>query len=595
MRGRGHGSVNSPNAPSTDWGVVRSVIPYMAEYKARMFGVLLCLIAAKLANVGTPIVLKHLVDNFTAPKNLWVMPVMLLGAYAALRVGTTLFAALREFLSDKVTHHIVRTSALDVFNRLHSLSLRFHLNRQTGGLTRDVERGTRGISTLISFMLFSILPTLIEIMLVGIILVTQYDWTFFAITLATLSLYIGYTISVTEWRTNFRKQMNELDSKANSRAIDSLLNYETVKYFGNERYEANRYDESMQRWEKAAQKSQTTLSVLNVGQSLIISLGVTLMMWRAVVGVMDGKMSVGDLVLVNAFMIQLYLPLNFLGVMYREIKQALADMERMFSLAREQSDVPDKPDAQGFADNAVSIEFKQVGFSYETNRQILRDVSFTVPAGRAYAVVGASGSGKSTLARLLFRFYDVQQGSICLNGHDIRDLKQTDVRAAIGIVPQDTVLFNDSIAYNIRYAKPLATDAEVSSAAQAASIESFIESLPEKYATPVGERGLKLSGGEKQRVAIARCVLKDPPILIFDEATSALDSQTEKQIQLQLKQVAQARTSLIIAHRLSTIIDADRILVMDAGSIVEQGSHSDLLALNGLYAKMWAIQQESAV
>jgi ATP-binding cassette subfamily B protein len=479
-----------------------------------------------------------------------------------------------------------------VFRHLHALSLRFHLARQTGGLTRDVERGQRGISSLISFTLFSILPTLVEIGLVGAILLARYDWTFVAITATALVLYIGFTVGVTEWRTHFRRQMNELDSKANTRAIDSLLNYETVKYFGNEDWEARRYDESMQRWEKAAVKSQTSLSALNVGQSLIIAVAVTLIMWRATVGVVQGRMSVGDLVLVNAFMIQLYVPLNFLGVIYREIKQALADMERLFALVEEHAEIQDLAGARPLVVSGAEVRFEHVEFGYEANRQILHDVSFTIPAGHTVAVVGPSGSGKSTLARLLYRFYDVGSGRITIDGQDIRRVTQASVRASIGIVPQDTVLFNDSIEYNIAYGRPDASHDEIVAAARLAQIHDFIVSLPEGYATAVGERGLKLSGGEKQRVAIARAILKQPAILIFDEATSALDSRAEKAIQAELRQIARDHTTLTIAHRLSTIVDADEILVLDHGRIIERGTHMALLAANGSYARMWRLQQD---
>jgi ATP-binding cassette, subfamily B, heavy metal transporter len=577
------------------YSALRPLTPFLKPHWVRLACAMVFLLAAKLATVSVPIIFKHIIDGFQGDKAKWALPVALLLLYAVMRIATTLFAAIREFFSDKVVQNTVRHAALDVFNHLHGLSLRFHLSRQTGGLTRDVERGTRGISTLISFVFFSIFPTLVEIAMVSAILFTQYDWVFVAITVITLTAYIIFSIAVTEWRTGFRRSMNELDSKANTRAIDSLLNYETVKYFNNEKYEATRYDESLQRWEKAAVKSQTSLSMLNLGQSIIIALGVTAMMWRAVLGVTNGTMTVGDLVLVNAFMIQLYMPLNFLGVMYREIKQALADLERMFTLQKEHTEVPDRADAKAFSAPQVAVKFDNVKFSYEADRVILKGVSFDVPAGHTVAVVGASGSGKSTLARLMFRFYDVTEGKITFNGEDIRGLTQASVRAAIGIVPQDTVLFNDSIGYNIRYGKPTASDDEVKSAARTAYIGAFIESLPQAYETPVGERGLKLSGGEKQRVAIARCVLKNPPLLILDEATSALDSTSERAIQSELKDISKNRTTLVIAHRLSTIIDANQVLVMDDGQIAERGTHDQLLALDGRYAKLWALQQREAV
>jgi ATP-binding cassette subfamily B protein len=491
-----------------------------------------------------------------------------------------------------VTQRAVRKIALQVFRHLHALSLRFHLARQTGGLTRDVERGQRGISSLISYALFSILPTLVEIALVASILLVKYDWTFVTITVVALTAYIAFTIGITEWRTHFRRTMNELDSKANTRAIDSLINYETVKYFGNEEWEARRYDQSMKSWEKAAVKSQTSLSALNVGQSAIIAVAVTLIMWRATVGVVNGTMTVGDLVLVNAFMLQLYVPLNFLGVIYREIKQALADMERLFGLIEEHAEIEDRPGARPLALRGAEVRFAHVDFHYEANRQILHGVSFTIPAGHNVAVVGPSGSGKSTIARLLFRFYDVTSGTITIDGQDIRDVTQSSLRDAIGIVPQDTVLFNDTIEYNIAYGRPEATHDEVVAAAKLAQIHDFIASTPAGYRTPVGERGLKLSGGEKQRVAIARAILKHPAILIFDEATSALDSKSEKLIQAELREIARDRTTLTIAHRLSTIADADEILVLDHGRIVERGSHAALLAANGVYARMWRLQQE---
>ncbi len=583
---------NVPRTQRGDWNTIRTLLPYLWEYKFRVLAAIACLVLAKVANVGVPVLLKRIVDSLDAHTAALIVPFALLVAYGLLRLSTTMFTELREFLFAKVTQRAVRKIALQVFRHLHALSLRFHLQRQTGGLTRDVERGQRGISTLISFALFSILPTLVEIALVSAILIAKYDWTFMAITAGALAVYIAFTVFITEWRTHYRRTMNELDSKANTRAIDSLLNYETVKYFGNEEWEARRYDESLQRWEKAAVQSQTSLSALNIGQSAIIAIAVTLIMWRATVGVVQGTMTIGDLVLVNAFMIQLYIPLNFLGVIYREIKQALADMERLFALIEENAEIRDKPGALPLALRGAEVRFEHVYFSYETNRQILFDVSFTIPAGRTVAVVGPSGSGKSTLARLLYRFYDIGAGRITIDGQDIRDVQQTSLRAAIGIVPQDTVLFNDSIEYNIAYGKPGATRDEIVAAARLAQIHDFIAGLPEGYATPVGERGLKLSGGEKQRVAIARAILKAPHVLIFDEATSALDSKSEKAIQAELSAIAQNHTTLTIAHRLSTIVDADEILVLEHGRIVERGSHASLLAANGVYSRMWRLQQD---
>ncbi|MBV8665617.1 MAG: ABC transporter ATP-binding protein/permease [Burkholderiaceae bacterium] len=582
-------------ATRNDWATIKTLMPYLWAYKWRVMLALAFLVGAKVANVTVPLVLKKLIDSLTIspnhPQALLVLPLGLLVAYGLLRLSTTLFTELREFVFARVTQRAVRTVALQVFRHLHSLSLRFHLNRQTGGVTRDIERGTRGISSLVSYSLFSILPTLVEVTLVLGYLVTHYDKWFALITAGALTCYVAFTVSVTEWRTHFRRTMNDLDSKANVKAIDSLINYETDKYFSNEEYEAQRYDEGLKRFETAAVKSQTSLSLLNTGQSGIIALAVTLILWRATRGVIDGSMTLGDLVLVNSFMIQLYIPLNFLGVLYREIKQSLADMERLFALLDQNKEIADAPNAEALHQRGAEIRFAHVDFSYESKRQILFDVDFTIPAGTTTAVVGHSGSGKSTLSRLLFRFYDIQDGAITIDGQDLREVTQASLRSAIGIVPQDTVLFNDTIEYNIRYGRPDASREDVIAAAKAAYIHDFIESLPDGYATMVGERGLKLSGGEKQRVAIARTVLKNPAILIFDEATSALDSKAEQAIQAQLKEIAQNRTTLVIAHRLSTIADAAQILVLEHGRIAERGTHAQLLAANGAYAQMWERQQ----
>ncbi|MBC7452352.1 MAG: ABC transporter ATP-binding protein/permease [Massilia sp.] len=585
-----------PKVPHrSDWATLKTLLPYLWVYKWRVSAALACLIGAKVANVGIPVVMKHLIDALSIhpsqPGALMVLPLGVLLAYGLLRLSTTVFTELREFLFARVTQRAVRTIALRVFRHLHALSLRFHLNRQTGGMTRDIERGTRGVSSLISYTLFNILPTLVEITLVLGYLIAKYDRWFAIITGIALVTYVTFTVMVTNWRTHFRRTMNDLDSKASTKAVDSLINYETVKYFGNEDYEAKRYDEGLKNFENAAVKSQTSLSVLNTGQSLIIATTVTLILWRATLGVIDGSMSLGDLVLVNAFMIQLYVPLNFLGVIYREIKQSLADMERLFALLDQNREVADSAGATALATHGAQVTFRHVDFSYEAKRQILFDVDFTIPAGTTTAVVGHSGSGKSTMSRLLFRFYDVNAGAITIDGQDVRALTQASLRAAIGIVPQDTVLFNDSIEYNIAYGKPGASRTDIVAAARAASIHDFIESLPDGYATMVGERGLKLSGGEKQRVAIARTLLKDPAILIFDEATSALDSKAEQAIQAQLKEIAKNRTTLVIAHRLSTVADAQQILVLDHGRIVERGTHQSLLAAKGLYAQMWERQQ----
>jgi len=579
----------------SDWATLKTLLPYLWTYKWRVSLALLFMLGAKLANVGVPLVLKKLVDSMSItashPQAMLVLPLGILVAYGALRLSTTLFTELREFVFARVTQRAVRTIALQVFRHLHSLSLRFHLNRQTGGMTRDIERGTRGISSLVSYALFSILPTLIEISLVLGYLVLHYDIWFAGITVVALVSYITFTVTVTEWRTHFRRTMNTLDSSANTKAVDSLINYETVKYFGNEEYEARRYDDGLMRYETAAVKSQSSLSLLNTGQSLIIATAVTLILWRATQGVIDGKMTLGDLVLVNSFMIQLYIPLNFLGVIYREIKQSLADMERLFHLLDENREIADTAEARPLLTGGAQVRFSHVDFSYESKRQILFDVDFTIAAGTTTAVVGHSGSGKSTLSRLLFRFYDINSGRITIDGQDLRDITQASLRQAIGIVPQDTVLFNDSIEYNIAYGKPGASKEEIIAVAKAAHIHDFIESLPDGYNSMVGERGLKLSGGEKQRVAIARTLLKNPAVLIFDEATSALDSKSEQAIQAQLKEIAKDRTTLVIAHRLSTIADAAQILVLDHGHIIERGTHAQLLAADGAYTQMWLRQQ----
>ncbi|GAB4435864.1 MAG: ABC transporter ATP-binding protein/permease [Rhodocyclaceae bacterium] len=580
-----------------DWQTVRRLLPYLLAYRWRVAFALACLIAAKVANVGVPLVFKRMIDALTpmpAAQAALVVPAALLLAYGVLRLSVTAFTELRELIFARVTQRAVRTISLQVFRHLHALSLRFHLDRQTGRLTRDIERGTRSIGSLISYTIYSIVPTLVEVGLVLGILASRYEASFTVIAVLTLAAYISFTVWVTNWRTHLRREANELDSAANSRAIDSLLNYETVKYFNNEEYEARRYDRQLVAWEAAQVKSQMSLSALNIGQSATISVGVTAMMWRAAAGVSAGTMTLGDIVLVNALLIQLYVPLNFLGVLYREIRQALTDIERMFALLDENREVADTPDARTLAAGPCEVRFEDVGFSYDRKRRILSEVDFTIPAGSTLAVVGHSGSGKSTIARLLFRFYDVTSGAVRINGHDVRHLTQASLRSAIGIVPQDTVLFNDSIFYNIQYGRPEATREEVIAAARAARIHDFVERLPEKYDTQVGERGLKLSGGEKQRVAIARALLKNPPILVFDEATSALDSKTEQAIQAELEQAAVGRTTLVIAHRLSTVMNAEQILVLDQGRIVERGTHAELLARGGAYAQMWQIQQREA-
>ncbi|MFY7902948.1 MAG: ABCB family ABC transporter ATP-binding protein/permease [Rubrivivax sp.] len=594
------GSSGGP-APRSDWATLGRLLPYLWRYRWRVGIALAFLLGAKVANVGVPVLLKHLVDAMTIKPGdaaaLLVVPAGLLVAYGALRLSTSLFTELRELIFAKATEGTARRISLEVFSHLHSLSLRFHLERQTGGMTRDIERGTRAVHSLISYSLYSIFPTLVEVALVLTLLAVKFDAAFAWITVAALAAYIGFTVVVTEWRTQFRRQMNELDSTAHTRAIDSLLNYETVKYFGNEAFEARRYDESLERLRRAALKSQTTLSLLNTGQQMIIAVALVAMLWRATEGVAAGRLTLGDLVMINAFMIQLYIPLNFLGVMYREIKQALTDLDKMFGLLEREREVADATGAPALAVSEGRVRFDDVSFAYDPARPILHGVSFEIPPGKTVAVVGPSGAGKSTLARLLYRFYDIAgdgRGAITIDGQDIRKVTQSSLRQAIGIVPQDTVLFNDTVEYNIAYGRPGATREQVEAAARSAHIHDFIAATPRGYGTMVGERGLKLSGGEKQRVAIARTLLKNPPILIFDEATSALDSANERAIQAELKSAAQGKTALVIAHRLSTVVDAHEIVVLEAGRVVERGPHAELLARGGRYAQMWRLQQSAA-
>ena len=581
------------NEPLHVWTTLKSLLPWLWAYRGRMIAAFGCLLLAKLASVYVPIVFKNMIDDLGGGQDaLLVLPVGLLLLYGFARLASTGFTELREILFVRVTQQAVRRIALSVFTHLHNLSLRFHLERQTGGVSRDIDRGTRAISNLISYTLYSILPTIIELVLVMGVLAYKYDQVFVWITLASIVCYVGFTVVISNWRIHIRRAVNEADSAANTRAIDSLINYETVKYFNNEAFELDRYDEAMRRWEDASVRSQMTLTMLNMGQQLIIVIGLVTMMWHAAQGVVAGTMTVGDLVLVNAFLIQLYMPLNFFGVVYREIRQALTDIERMFGLLNTQREIVDAPDAQALPTAPISVVFDRVDFAYDPARPILSNVSFEIPAGKTVAAVGHSGAGKSTLARLIYRFYDVTGGQILMNGLDIKKIDQSSLRGGIAIVPQDTVLFNDTLYYNILYGNPLATREQVIAAAKAAHLHEFVETLPDGYDAKVGERGLKLSGGEKQRVAIARALLKNPPILVFDEATSALDSKTEKAIQISMEVAARGRTTLIIAHRLSTVMNADEILVLDAGRIIERGRHAALLAANGVYAQMWALQQQ---
>jgi ATP-binding cassette, subfamily B, heavy metal transporter len=574
---------------------LRSLLPFIWEFRGRAMLALAFLVIAKIATVLIPVALKHLVDGLNPVHHAaLVLPIALLIGYGALRFASTLFGELRDLVFEFAALRAVRRIALRVFRHLHDLDLAFHLERQTGGLSRDIERGTRGISFVLSFMLFNILPTLLEIGLVLGIFLWNFSAWFALIIVLSVVFYIGFSILVTEWRIRHMRRMNELDSKANTRAVDSLLNYETVKYFTNEDFEARRYDHEMASWEREALKTQYSLSTLNSGQALIIALGVTAMMLLAGYEVVHGRMTLGDFVMVNAYIVQLFMPLNFLGFVYREMKRSVVDMERMFALLDRNTQVADKPGAQALKVSQGEIRCENVRFGYNKDREILHGVSFAIPAGSKVAVVGPSGAGKSTLARLLFRFYDVAGGRILIDGQDIRDVTRDSLRHNIGIVPQDTVLFNDTIYYNILYGRPDANRSEVEQAAAMANLKQFIEMLPQGYDTLVGERGLKLSGGEKQRVAIARAILKNPPVLVFDEATSSLDSNAEQAILVAMRELAEHRTSLVIAHRLSTVVDADEIVVLDQGAIAERGTHHELLRVGGLYAQLWTLQQREA-
>ena len=587
----------APHKERRDFSNIKRMMPFLWDYRGRVLIALSTLMLAKFATVGIPLVLKEIVDTLDVSLNnasnaVAALPLGLLMAYGALRLINVGFNEMRDAIFARVRYRAMRDVSVKVVRHLYDLSLKFHLERRTGGISRDLERGTRSLSSILNYLVFNILPTLVEFILVAAILFSQYDVHFALITFATVVIYIAFTMALTEWRMHFRHEMNAHDSQANSQAVDGLINYETVKYFNNEQFEINRYRNTLSDWEESAVKSTSSMALLNFGQGSIIAIGVTLVMIYAAQGVVDGSMSLGDLVLVNTMMLQLFIPLGFLGIIYRSMKHALADMDLMFKLLDRQPEIKDQPDARDLSVREGSVRFEHVNFAYNPDRQILFDVSFDIPPGRKIAIVGPSGAGKSTIARLLFRFYEVTGGRIIIDDQDISQVSQASLRQAIGIVPQDTVLFNDSIYHNIQYAKPDAGEGEVRRAAQLANIHEFIESLPDGYDTLVGERGLKLSGGEKQRVAIARVILKNPRIVVFDEATSSLDSHSEQVILSSLRDVAEEHTTLVIAHRLSTIVDADRILVMKDGRIVEQGSHAVLLGQQGLYADLWRVQQE---
>ena len=572
---------------------LRRVAGYLKAYRGRAILALLCLIVAKWANIGIPLILRDIVDYFDKSTQLLVLPVSLLLAYGALKLANSLFSELRDSVFSRVRYHAMRTLSNQVLEHLHNLSLRFHLERKTGAISRDLERGTRSVSTMMNFLVFSFIPIFVEFTLVAVVLLKNYDGIFALITFGTIVVYVLFTIAISNWRINYRHNMNRLDSEGNTQAFDSLINYETVKYFNNEQLELRRYDQTLSEWEEVAVKSQNSMSALNFGQSAIIAIGVTIIMIFAAQEVVNARMSIGDLVMVNAFMLQLFIPLGALGMIYRQFKYTLADMDLVFKLLSREPEIQDQADAKDLQVSKGEVRFENVHFGYQDDREILKGVDFSVPAGKTVAVVGHSGAGKSTLARLLFRFYDVNDGGIFIDGQNVQEVSQSSLRKAIGIVPQDTVLFNDTIFYNIQYGNPQATDEQVHEAAKMAHIHDFIESLPEKWETKVGERGLKLSGGEKQRVAIARAILKRPAILVFDEATSSLDSATEQAIQRTLRQISATTTTLVVAHRLSTITDANQILVMAQGKVIERGSHSELLQKNGEYRRMWDLQLET--